>query len=1118
MGLRHFWSRAALVAVLAAAAWAVGCEDRYEFDRPDYQRQSLGQELFEIWRGDAARSPTDAEARTEMLDREHAAFVRGVDAMAPAAQLETIDLYLRNARRPIDTGLLPSFSRKLEGSLERAVSHDGLAEGLGGDRRLAVEQYLGPGNRPALFRHLLGYEDLRPALLELGDTLLANDGVDAEGNAADAEGTAFYDLQHAIADGFREGLPAEGPPDETSSMALREILLVEDDRVRPADGRTSIPAVRFDERGLPLVRANADGEPVYPFVDRDGDDLADVDERDRFVFEGSQAPRRVQPFALDGGDDAFGRDDRGRATLSGQPLFEYIDLVDTGAHFLVRRIGDLHERGVVWDLADGLPTLLGERTSLDDAYGSYRGYPEDHPLADALDATVRTLAIDDLPEAARALAEFLDSSRLEFGRLFAAIEEAKTTIDAHPDAELADDSTIGYDLLPLVEQIADNPELWADLMVGLREPVTAELGEPFATTLRYSDPTTVPDGMGGYEACFQDCKSQYESEASERHPHGIGTVGRFECIRDCPDDELFSERTDFEARESPDNRSINAQIFHLLRDTAGVEYRMRITEANVDQVNISELPPLVILPGAAEAFIATIAGNLRIEDYVSDDFREGSPLGNLLSLVGIDPGNLSELMSTMTPLFGAELDPAPTPDQITRLFNQPDLGFTESGIEVDVNEPVCKDGYVMANHHADKLFAAEASGLIDAIQPIAKAFSDHDREDLLAELFVVVHRHYSARQNLYRQKDGAPSPMKGADFASFEPALLQLAESGRVFEALQQFAVAVDRAEPVDGVPFSEYLRRLVHRAVDRDGDFEPRHVEAPLELPDGQQIDEPSRMHVVLHAFGRISEELDDQPEVREQLGDALGGLGQAFGATREEEGEFVPEQPGTLAAASLLFREFASSAEEWRAEGTLDQKIIESWPEAASEAVHSRAFSAGVDLLETVADSESTRSATDGLLSHLVATGAGRDQVATALYQILLRRVDPAHWAPLADYLGEVLSPTVEWESAARPGLPFLSHALTFAHRMLTPEDGQAGIDLLYRGTGQIEGGEVALGAVSDTLLNYYRTDPASTDDFTAEDYRSSLRGLADWLGDEAHGLEQVYDLLRRSGGETQ
>jgi len=1107
---------AATVALGAAVlAGSSGCSKEYDFERNDYRRESLGDELHAIWLKDARRAPENAEAKTTLLEREKQPFVRSINTLAPADQLREVDLYFRNTVPSTRSGLMPSLTRKLRRSLQMATRDDRLLEAMvSRDVEPPADAYLSPRIRPNLPHHLLQYDDLRGATTTLGDAMLGADGLDAHGQPASGEPTAFLDAQRLAADALADTrAPDQSESVSTAAASLRDVLLVEDGRFQLEDRQTSLPAVRFDSRGYPRVRRTPEGDPIHPFVDDDDDGLADVDSQGRFLLDGRQSARRVEPFTDEGTGNLFPRDDSGRAHKSGDPVFEYIDLAHTGADFLIRQTARLHENDVLWNLLDGLPELLGERTSRSDEFGDYRGYDGRQPLIDFLDAGAHMFALDELPGIARSLAEFIDRSRPELAELIHALRYAKGVIDRHPNARLADYSTIGYDLLPLLEEISADPDLWSDVMAALREPIFQRFGEPLATMVQYADKRTVPDPEGAYEQCFQQCRSIYEARATDRHPNGIGTVGRYECIEDCPTDELFGDQTEFSAAESPDNRSINAQVFHLLRDTAGVTYEMRVTKAGFAGIDIESLPAIMVLPGAAEAFIATIAGNLRMEEYITDEYRSGSTLGNLLKFFGIDPGDVADLLSTMSGLFGTHLDPSPTPDQITRMFNQKDLKFQNNGLTIDVNEPVCKDGYVMAEHHADKLFASEASGLIDTVQPLAKAFSDHDREDLLAEVFVVFHNHYSSHETLYKRKDGSPSPMKGANFTSFELPLLTIARDGRVFEALHKFAIAADRAKPVDGVAFEERLRQLIHHAAERDPDYDPRGVQTPLQLPDDTTVENPSRLHALLYNAGRLVDRVEDDSEATDKLTDAIDDIGDVLLATeRDESGTYRLKRPGTFALLSLALRELADQADRWKANGAIVTHLLESWQDDWTAFFESRTLPTMVDLLRRVADDSERKETAHRLVTHMVDSDRAHRQWTATLYQMLLEGVDAEDTAPIAQFLGSILDPDRTWNVSTRRDLPLLSHLLTFLQRMLERDESGTGIAMVRRGTRTDQNGKTAFGQLGGIILDYYRSDPASEATYTAADYRHSLSRLAAWIGDDVHGLEQLYDIIRQ------
>jgi len=1103
----------ALATALGGLLLGVACGEQYDWNRGEIERGTLGEELFRIWRRDAARAPERSEARVEMLDSHEQQFVDSVDRLAPPDQLGAVDQLFRTTNRSIDSGLLPSLTRKIRIGVENASTDEDLLQALAADGGPSTHRYLADSARPELPVYLLNYDRIRRASETIGGALLASDGLDARGRPADGESTAFFHLQEVVAEELTSLESGDGSP----AVDLRDVLLREDDRLR-SDRDVELPAVRYDLRGLPRATDTARGEeefrPVAPFVDDDGDGLADVDSEGRFVLsEGGS--REIAPFAPEA-EPPLERDADGRALSGGTPAFEYVDLTGTGLHWSLRRLDTLHRKGVHWKILEGLPALLGERVERTDQDEPFRGYGDDQPLLDVLETTLSILDFETLPATLRSLARLFDTQSTDLARLLDAFEEAEQTIDADPDAELSEDSTIGYDLLRILEEISADPDLWSDLLKSLRSEVVSRTGDAIHTLLRFRDRETVPRESGPYEPCFQECKSRFEAEASEEHPHGIGKVGRLECIRGCATEELFTDRTDFEAPDARDNRSNLQQLFHLLRDTAGQPYSMTVERASLGPIDLAGLPPIIELPGEAEAFIRSVAGNLDIENFVSDELRSDPVFGTLMSFLGLDDEDVAGLLSRLSVLFGAKLDEEPTPDQITRLFNQPDLKFSVAGLEIDVRDPVCRDGYVLANHHADKLFAAEASGLIDALQPVAKVFSDHDREELFTALFEVVHEHYSLHDDLYEQKDGTPSPMKGAGVSRFEGALSEIAQSGELFEALQQFAVAIDQVDPDSGESLGERLRQLVHHATRRDrrsgGSLTGPNGERELTLPDGTTVENPSRMHYLIASIGDLVDRVEARPNQEQKLREALRTATDLFFGVEESPGGGPAfEQPGTMAILSLGSRALADASEEWRAEGTLGERLTEEAPGTAEEIVTSRLLPAGVDLARELSATEDRQEAVDELGRHLLGNGAGRDQLAGAAYRLLASTgASPA--PPVGDTLGRIVDPDRTWETGSRSRLPILSHTLTLVDRLVERDEPGTGFDLARRGLEKRRGGETHIEAIGEVVGDYYRDDPPSDAPYSVRDYRQVFGELADWLNDDVHGLEQLYDIVGR------
>lgn len=1093
-----------------ATVGLASCGVEFDFEREEYERGTLGEELFKIWKKDAERAPVNAEGKTQLLTDRKQDFITAVDTLAPPDKLGDVDQFFRIANKTIDNGVFQGVTRKTRIALLEAAEKNDVLSVLASESAHPSDSFVSPTIQPELIHHTLQYDRIREVNTVLLGSLLDSDGFDAKGNPSERESTEFLDLQRAIASSLKNAEPTTS--EYPAAVSMRDILLMEDQRFHSSDHDVEIYAAHYDRRGYPMVAKESGGTPIFPFVDKDGDGMADVDAQGNFVMDGQPA-QRVLAFTQDVSKDSFNRDNFGRATIQGSLAFAYVDLAETGLHFVLRQTAKLHEKRMLWDLLDGMPAALGSRTTHQDEFGSYQGYRADQPMIDMADAMFSTLDVEELPEILRALADFIDGNREELAMVLDAFAQAKKIIDKYPDAELKDISTIGYDLIPILEEIAKDPALWADVMDALKEPITVHFAEPIATMIRYRDTETVPAEMGAYEQCFQSCKSQWESQATQKHPHGIGRVGRYKCIRNCPTGELFSDKTDFNAPETPQNRSINAQTFQLLRDTAGQPYAMTIKEAKIAGIDIPSLPPLIKLDGSAEAFVRTIAGNLKMKNHVSKDFKD-STIGKILDFLGVGNGDVADLLSTMSGLFGTHLDPEPTPDQITRLFNQEDLKFEAGGAKVDIEDPTCRDEYVMANHHADKLFASEASGLIDTIQPLAKAFSDHNREDLLTQLYTILHYHNSNHTNLYKRKDGSPSPMKGAGLVEFEPALLEIAESGYLFEALHEFAVAMDRAKPVTGEPFDERLRQLVYSAVRSDGGYVGRDGQSTLKLPDGDTVQSPSRMHFMIDAIGRTIDRLDQKPQAKKKMTEVLKDFNDVFNSVEANgmTGEPAFETPGTLALLSYASRELAETAERWQQDGTFSQKLSGEWTTEMEEMMTSRTLPALIDIGRKISDSPEQRELANGLVTHLVGDQQARDQLAAVGHSLLAGSIDSTDWTPVAHFLGDLLDPAREWGVQTRRKLPLLSHLLSLLRQLVELDEGGIGIDMLRRGTRVDAQGDTAFGELGSVIGDYYRPEPASEADYRVADYRRVFSKLAEYLGDDVHGLEQMYDLIRQ------
>lgn len=1093
------------------------CVDEYDFDRPEQARGSLGEELFGIWHKDAVRASEKAEQKTTLLESRKIEFVTAVDAAAPPDKLGEVDAFLQEMMSLIDTGLLQGLTRKIQTLLKDAAGNDSMLSAIAIQNRPKPGDFLSPVSGQNFIGHLMGYPRMPEVATRTSKTLLAADGLDEAGNPDINESTALRDMLNAAS--VYLGDAESINPTDTVAYSLQNVLATEDARFAPADAPRPLFAVAYDKRGLPVVAENGSGI-APPFVDLDNDGLADVDSSGQWVLSGGGS-KEIPAFRTTADALALlNRDSFGRAKVgnTGKYSFEYVDLSKTGVHFLVRQFDGLAKREILWNLVDAAPALLGTRQINTDAQGSFSGYASDNPMRDVFYALLHTLDIDTLDRVLGASADFLATNSHALAGLVYALDEAGEVIDnfnkQYPQAGLKDNQTLAYDMLPVLEAISADPDLWQDVMWALRQPITRRTGEPMAMLLSYKDSNpAVPAENGPYDSCFKSCNANFPvfEDFNDANPQSCvdryrsaQALQRYECVRGCPNGEMFSEAMDYSLPETRDNISMFQRLFHLLRDTAGTPYALKMLEPE----SVRSMPPIVEIPGSAEAFLRSVGHSMDMADYVPN-MAELQPLLDLLG----GSSTLANLLSQLSPVFGVELSRRTTPDEITRMFNKPELAADLGDMGTTrISAPVCKDGYVMANHHADMLYTAEASGMIDTITPLACAFAAHDKAELMTRLFVITHAHYSGKTDLNQTANGTTSPSKGSNLRSIEPALVDILEKETLFKALYELAIASERVESQGAEGFSEQLRILVHHAVRRDDGFRGPNGEDTIALADGRTLRSLSRVDILLQAADKMNQRVEGNPEAEAALDDIFAAVTDVFLATEWPENESTAHfsDPGSAAVIERLTRHLSEKATKLKAEGRLSEWLTDEQMTNFSDLFDSRALPALVDLSSELAKTPEDRELVDDLLNYMLGEPAGRDQAAMGLYVMLVYTLHQDTWVPVSHFLADAIDPERAWTTEPYAKLPLVSHVLQVLKETVEKDPQGRGIDLFARGFSNRPDGSVPFATIFEIIADYFRTDPASTAPYAPDDYRVVFNGLADWLDDDLHGLERLYDIV--------
>jgi len=756
-----------LTLVAAVFVLSTGCEDELDFTRDAPERGTFGEEVHRILLNDIERSPDRGRTRADVFATQRDDFVSAVDATAPDPILDELDATLIRMLPLYDDRTLNDLMRKVAIVLDEARQDPELLEAMATSARRP--ELIADPSRDQFLSHLVSFDQMQDLNRILADTLLAHDGVTDPGQSEDDSTTQLLlalslELREAEASGDNERFAA----------TLADVLLTTDPTFAPEASYTPMWAVRLDGRGLPIVAAG-ELEPIpAPFVDTDGDGLADATPDGRFLGIDGQPMDAVTPFG-EGTTPSLARDGDGKllnpSAIDGQ-AFEYVDLHATALGFLMREAAPLADADVPFDMLRALPVALGEPNLYQDEHGSWRGYRADAPLVGLARGMMFALDHEDVPAVLEGFSLLMKNHRPDMANMMQALDETSEIADRHED-DVSEDSNLMDDLQPLLLEVVETPGLLKAVMLAMDDPVARRTGEAMAMLMRYkNDFITVTPG-GAYDACFHDCKAT----------HTLGTVERFECIRACPNDEIFAQEVDRGAPESASNVSLFQRTQALMWEAVDVPYEVGLTSMSVNGTSFDNtaqaLGAAMIFEDLAEAYLLTLVGELRLEDMINPDVAAlGEPLGldgeTVVAIITFISGDVMSL----------PLDPEPTPDQVTRFFNKDPLEGDNGEVAVSMNPAVCKSGRLCIDAHADTLFAVEASGLADTLVPLARAFHEHGKTDLLARIFAVVYSHYPSRGRFFTDIDGNEIPFARDNLRSLEPMLIEMLEDGAMLDAM----------------------------------------------------------------------------------------------------------------------------------------------------------------------------------------------------------------------------------------------------------------------------------------------------------------------------------------------
>lgn len=1105
-----------------ALVGCVGCNEPLDFNRVQEPRESFGAELHRILHKDVARSPGNAEEKADAFTALRDDFVEAVDTTVPADDLSDVDALLVRMMPLYDNQLLPDLLRKLAIGLDEASESPELMAAF--ERSEQLPTLTSHPQRTGFVLHALSYEDsaLGTGMADLNDLLIATVLENS------AENGAFTEIIRALAREMRLSEVEGG--DRRLERILMRVLLSEDPAFAPTASYDPIYAVRLDARGLPSIAATDIGTIPFPFADEDNDGLADVNGERQYVdFEGNVFA--ATPFGAPGGDvGRLVRDGDGRLQNFEKDgfAFDYVDLHATVLGLLMRDTGELAAQDVPFELVTALETGLGAPKDNSDSEGDFKAYPSDNPLTRLAVGGLVALDHPSVPGLLEGSAALLRDDPEALAGVLLAMDKVSEEMDLHPNT-FSEDSNLLDELLPILLEIAETPGLLEDVLLALEDPVSAKTGEALATMMRYrNDFITVTPG-GAYDACFQDCADEGGRGFAR------GTVERFECIRACPNSEIFAEEVERNAPESASNRSLFERSLGLIWESAGIPYGVGVTEMEalgLDQTGLAlQIGDMLYFEDIGETFIKSIAGDLTMSDSINpallsgDLFNAMVAVGDLFGL-NLDATSLSTLVLYITNEgLGLEMDEAPTPDQLTRFFNKDPLEVRDSSTTIVMNQAICRSGRRCLDAHADALFALEASGAVDTLYPLAVAFSKHDQADLFVQLLAVVYSHYPAENVTYSDANGVPLPLAKDDIRSLEPGIIAVLEKDLLLTPLNTFGAASNDIELEDGSSFASALEGFLAYALTPDDTLTFLDGSGSTFDPQGNEIRPISPMYLLLEPLRDLDARFDADPAGKEAWDNAVGAITDLLLSVEDDGagGARFARAASPLLAAIVVdeLRDLWLDAE---AKGTRSQKLRVEMPGDIQDLIAGRVLYNTLALFEWMENRPGTkdlmRSSTLYLLEH---DRGVAEQATVAVYGLLAGMQDEAASVASLQLFGRLLNPDRLWNVsdpevigvAVHTDVPLLTHGVMLLDQsreydpdLLLIQVLRQGLDPSFR-----PDGTTPMGAVWEAIRQVHRTQPGAEARLMAADFELILSVTVDYLRDDKRGAERLYGFVERA-----
>ena len=1102
-----------------------GACSRFDATRVPAARGTLGEEIVRVFCERMAREahpedvsgeawkpvcraqippPEDAPPRLVTLMENRDRLASALDQVLPEDLHDELSTFLWRLLPLYDPPVerLPRNTRLIADLLDSIAGDEAALAALArvGTRTGYRPQRLGLG----VTRSLLAYPDLAG----LADETL---GAIGEGGSAQPEWQA---IQAALAMEMATYEPATPPTDgdRTTLQISRDLLFSGHPDIAAG---TSQYVLRRDARGIAAVR---EGSVAAPFVDLDGDDLPDVDAIGRFVDDAGEINDVPRPFRIRD-EGAIPRDASGRAldSATGQRLYEYVDLDPTLLAGVVREAQPWFsgEHPVILDLTRGLPAMMGPSASATRAYGGatlrYEGYDTAQgPAFDTMYALAELMRRPETADTLELVGELLEDHESEAAGVVHSAHFLMTRGDAFPDARLESPNVFWDDLIRLAGSYTDEPEMMEAILRSFADERSRSLGPVYADLMRYRD----------------------RIEPNPADPNGppLGFPLDQPVDRSMPD---------VEGNESLMERSI-ALIDGLdgvrVCNKAGARLRVQLLGLNVAWPLFGSYDEceLIQIDNVAEAYAEAILG--RYELVLRDP-----TLGGLIDLVdGIGILNVDDLLEDASGIVG--LTRHPTAEALNRMvFVGLDLRGESDCQDEDNVFLACLFDRVRDRHGRDvidtypgTILAWEQPGFYEGMAPLLEVLHDPRfvRDGTgryqFGHLITTIYRHWPSHAHWLSQRT---DPSR-TDFnyqenvRSYEMLVADGFDSGPTYGNLidnlvdaTQTLDAMDAGGGRDGIDvLADFVPVLLTPTASTG--LTTRSGATTVAWNDGSRTTGVTPMQLMLEALRNADAawETGDGPTRVESWRRGRDAIARQLLDTRTlGEGYTFANRRGR-AIVLLLLPFLLERLEHHRTAGDLDDWARDFTPDA-EHTLGGPLVVGLVRLLDVIQAEPAARDALLAVLAYLVDPASPNDAHLATLYgaaDMLQTLDDDGNIVPILHALSIALAPNAQELAAGGSGEPETSasvanDALDLVQTVQGIDDERVLVRILQNLVVLDDEESTPLETILDVMSEINRTEPGVGGPYEPEDFESALGASRDFMRDETHGLERLYDVVQ-------